>query len=586
MNRHNVTYTVVYDSTGHVCEQFGGGWPTFIFLDRFMHYQDFRFFYPNQFDESYMCSTIERLLTRKIRLAQLIFDDSLGNGDRILNCGERADLSFEIENACIQPSLDNLKGRLGCGDVHVNVEKEFSIFSEIPVHGSGNNAQDPFVISLDLTSDPHYVVFELVVETEPSHEDTFSFALPVGNPNVLLVDDDGSMIYEEDYDACLYSADRVYHLWNMKSQGCSSLNLEDYETVIWFTGNERDSTLSSQEQHLLAQYLDEGGHLVISGQNIGYDLVTNGSADDSLFYVNYLHADYVGDSIEEAFLCGIQGDPISGEHAYLPIDEGQTSPSVIAPREGASPVLVYQLSRETAAIKYEGDHKLVYLALGFEGINAMNRDEDDMIRGSLMNNIIEWFQRIPTKGDINQDDEINVLDVLQAVNIILNVIESTPFQFWAADCNDDEIVNILDVVGIVNVVLGVGTCPPAGQSQLSPATLLFLKNLESYLSFDDFNKLMSLVKEMNIPTEYSLAQNVPNPFNSQTSIEYTLPCAERVELRVYDILGQEIEVLVEDRMGAGHHRVHWNASNMSSGIYFYCLTGGNFRISKRMVLIK
>ena len=463
MSGHDVTYTVVYDSTGHICERFGGGWPTFHFLDRFMQYQDFKFFYPSQFDESYMCNMIERLLARKIRLAQLMFDDSQGNSDRILNCGETANVMFEIENACIQPSLDSLKGRLTCGDPHVIVEKEASLFDEIPVQGSGNNDQDPFVISLDLTSEPHYALFELVVETEPSHDDTFAFPLPLGDPNVLLVDDDGGMMYEDYYDACLYSADRVHHQWDMKSQGSSSLNLEEYEAIIWFTGAEQESTLTPQEQHLLAQYLDGGGHLIISGQNIGYDLVANGSEDDALFYGTYLHADYVGDSIEETFLCGIQGDPISGEYAYLPIDESQTSVSVIAAREGASPVLVYQLSREVAAIKYEGEYKLVYVALGFEGINAMNRDEDDMVRGTLINNIIEWFQRIPTKGDVNQDDKINVLDVLQAVNIILNVIEPTPSQFWAADCNDDGIINILDVVGIVNVVLGSGTCPPTGQ---------------------------------------------------------------------------------------------------------------------------
>ncbi|MFQ6093336.1 MAG: putative Ig domain-containing protein [bacterium] len=68
--------------------------------------------------------------------------------------------------------------------------------------------------------------------------------------------------------------------------------------------------------------------------------------------------------------------------------------------------------------------------------------------------------RESVKGDVNGDGQINVLDVVFAVNIILESYDPTPTQYWAADCNGDETVNVLDLVGIVNVILGIGTCPP------------------------------------------------------------------------------------------------------------------------------
>ena len=65
-----------------------------------------------------------------------------------------------------------------------------------------------------------------------------------------------------------------------------------------------------------------------------------------------------------------------------------------------------------------------------------------------------------TPGDVNGDENVNILDVLLSINIILNVFEPNPDEFDAADCDQDGTINVLDVIGIVNVVLGIGTCPP------------------------------------------------------------------------------------------------------------------------------
>ncbi len=89
-----------------------------------------------------------------------------------------------------------------------------------------------------------------------------------------------------------------------------------------------------------------------------------------------------------------------------------------------------------------------------------------------------------------------------------------------------------------------------------------------------------------VPNSFSLEQNYPNPFNSLTSILYQLPVESRVELKVYDMLGKEIAVLVEKIQHPGTYRISFSASNLSSGIYFYRLRTDNFTETKKMILIK
>ena len=90
----------------------------------------------------------------------------------------------------------------------------------------------------------------------------------------------------------------------------------------------------------------------------------------------------------------------------------------------------------------------------------------------------------------------------------------------------------------------------------------------------------------NIPNKYYLSQNYPNPFNPETVIEYALPIRSEVNLIIYNLRGQEVAFLINGNMPAGYHQVTWDASNVSSGIYFYRLRAGNFVQTRKMVLLK
>jgi hypothetical protein len=90
----------------------------------------------------------------------------------------------------------------------------------------------------------------------------------------------------------------------------------------------------------------------------------------------------------------------------------------------------------------------------------------------------------------------------------------------------------------------------------------------------------------NIPENYSLSQNFPNPFNPITEINFGLPTENFVKLVIFDIQGREIEVLANDFFKPGNHKVVWNASGNSSGIYFCKMTSVDFIRTIKLVLVK
>lgn len=92
--------------------------------------------------------------------------------------------------------------------------------------------------------------------------------------------------------------------------------------------------------------------------------------------------------------------------------------------------------------------------------------------------------------------------------------------------------------------------------------------------------------DLELPAEFVLKQNYPNPFNPTSSIGYVLPKSSEVFLTVYNLRGEEVARLVEGYKDAGWHKVTWNASGVSSGIYFYRLQAGELIETKKMILLK
>jgi len=110
-----------------------------------------------------------------------------------------------------------------------------------------------------------------------------------------------------------------------------------------------------------------------------------------------------------------------------------------------------------------------------------------------------------------------------------------------------------------------------------------LKQIDYDGSFEYSTELEVVIE---IFYDFNLEQNYPNPFNPGTSINYSIREKGLVNLKVFDILGKEVAVLINENQGAGNYSVQFNASNLPSGIYFYKITLGNYTATKKLILLK
>lgn len=109
------------------------------------------------------------------------------------------------------------------------------------------------------------------------------------------------------------------------------------------------------------------------------------------------------------------------------------------------------------------------------------------------------------------------------------------------------------------------------------ATLLRCMLLNSPTDIED---------DISIPNLASLYQNYPNPFNPTTTVKYQIPELSFVTLKVYDVLGREIETLVNEEKFVGNYEINFNANNLPSGVYLYTIQAGEFAETKKMIILK
>jgi hypothetical protein len=229
---------------------------------------------------------------------------------------------------------------------------------------------------------------------DPGRVETTHFAMITDSTDILIVDGDGGSPYESYYqDAVPDSYTRG--IWDVSLEPVATNDLSLFDFTVWLTG-ERTPALTPEEMNTLADHLDGGGRLFISGQDIGRDI---GGTD---FYANYLHALLIADVSGNTVLDGIDGEPIS-DGLTLNIAGGdgannQVSPSIVMPvPDGAfaHPTFYYGGTEEAAAISSVWfpaapdstfSTRVSYFAFGFEGINS----QDD--RNTVLQRVIEWLE--------------------------------------------------------------------------------------------------------------------------------------------------------------------------------------------------
>jgi hypothetical protein len=210
------------------------------------------------------------------------------------------------------------------------------------------------------------------------------------DPEILLVDDDGGADYETYYTDAITAAEEnlsrtfAWGVWDYSRDALDG-DFGNVDMIIWDCGEDvPGSSLNATDMVLLADYLDAGGRLFLTGQKIGIDLRSES------FYTNYLHATYRGNRLL-AEVSGISGDLIGDNLTFrisdnLPGNVDQTSQHWFNVLEGAVPSFIFTGTDNTCGLHVEtANYKLIYLGFGFEGIDSDNDRE------ALMTNAIDWL---------------------------------------------------------------------------------------------------------------------------------------------------------------------------------------------------
>ncbi|MEO0010023.1 MAG: S8 family serine peptidase [candidate division WOR-3 bacterium] len=329
-----------------------------------------------------------------LKLTGWRFNDGGGNGRP--DPGETVALIVTYTNSPGWRTATNVQATLGVLGTDVTIVKGTATFPDIPGGGSGSCSADSFVFQISPAAPPEMLRFFLTVSAspEPAYPDT-SFTAQSGSPRVLIVDDDAGQNYERYYTSACDSNRLLYDVYSVQNAGSPSADtLRHYPVVIWFTGDARTNTLTPTDQANLASYLDNGGKLILSGQNIAYEL--NGSA----FLSNYLKCEYVADSTGKPYLPGIAGDPLTRGDTMVTAGGGgannaRSSDAIRALGEAVACARYRDYPDTTAVpmIRYAGSYRLVFFAVAFEAIDHSNRY---LQRWTLIRRIFDWFgERLP-----------------------------------------------------------------------------------------------------------------------------------------------------------------------------------------------
>jgi hypothetical protein len=347
----------------------------------------------------------------------VVQDARAGNGNGRAEPGETADLSITLRNLGLQTAT-HVEAHLTSPDTdYVTISTGLQTYPEIP-SGEVRGPDSPFIIEVEPDCPQGYEATFFVDVSASGFSGSDTFQLLLKSKVILLVDDDGGDGEETYYTQALDSLHCTYDTVGVASLAAQEMG--HYPAVIWFTGTDSLTTLTSSERALLTQYLNGQGSLFLSSQNAGEDI---GSEP---FYAEYLHAAFVSGNAGETYLGGVPGQSIACGDDWQPdtvalMPSHSPSEDRIAPLSGADSLFAYKTGGGSGAIIYDGsDYRLVYLAFPFEAVaGAPVR----LQRVELMRRILDWFGVLPT----GVQDRPDVLQPLKPPALALMQNSPNPF---------------------------------------------------------------------------------------------------------------------------------------------------------------
>jgi len=276
--------------------------------------------------------------------------------------------------------------------------KDSSGTAHTGTHTFGMTAEEQTTFTTVITpAGPGYMRYRLVIDsTDPAHLAKpleIPFVYITDDVDALVVDDDGGESFEDYFTEALTNAGHSYGIWNRGADALTQEVADTFEILVWNVGWSFPS-LDEDDKLFLGNYLDSGKALLLSGQDIGWELNDPSpyANPDIVWFQTYLHAAYLGDDSGIHLLNGVSGDPV-GDGISIEIQGGsgannQEYPDEIAAVDAdATEILFYQGNGCGAVRSLDSSSgaRVVYLGFGFEGVN------DSQDRQDLMGAIIAWI---------------------------------------------------------------------------------------------------------------------------------------------------------------------------------------------------
>ena len=542
-----------------------------------------------------------------------------GNNNGRPEPGEDCELSVELQNGYIYAQATGITAVLSSEDPDITVTNSTASFADAGPGEVVDNFASPFAFSVDENLEAHNVDFNLHIESNGgaySWDETFR--IMVGIPSLVIVDDDEGEIFELEIETSLDILDAPYDHYDVFAMGTpTSEELSLYQTIIWITG-QSTSPIDEDEQILIAEFLDNGGNMLMSSENLGDDLA--GTA----WYNEYMHATHNQDHISFTVLDGVEGNFISdgtdlvlSGGAYFP-----DSQSSVYPAADAEEVYTYP-NDQVGAVAFAGSYMLVYAAFPIECVNEETYTYTR--RSELLQNILAWFDETMTVSMPNLTAApSSVISVPLTTEMINSANPITSFDismYWnpgvlsPADplitldgtiLPGDWTTDITSSFGFDLAGSCSGTTPLTGEGDLLYINFNVIGADGSFSDLDivsfEYNEPLLLAigdgsvtvsatsvgnqNDPMIPEKFAITSIYPNPFNPQTSISFDLPHSSRIEIVVYNLLGEKAAEIFEGSMNAGSHNLTFDASNLSSGVYLLNLSTDEGSITSKLVLMK
>jgi hypothetical protein len=415
-------------------------------------------------------------------------DDLGGNGNGKPDPGETCSVEVTLKNEGSSNS-QQIQATLISNDPYVTVTSSVSSYPDLAAGNSGTNLT-PYQVDISGSCPVgHTASFILQIQAAGSYSIADTFQVSIGQKPILFVDDDGGGSYETYFLSALDSTGLSYETWTYATQGTptdSMLSL--YQAIVWTTGPDygtisNPKTLTATDQARLTTYLNNGGKLFLSSQDL---LLDN---NPTTFITNYLHVAGHTDDVGETSVAGVSGDTISDGMAFGLNPPFYNFSDYIVPGTGAVGIFtatgksLTTMPREGVqrddsplsaggkdmvnfcALRYpevaSSAYQVVFLAFAFEGVPSSGTYPDNSF--TLMRRIMDWFGLGRTsnpfqRGDLNGDHNIDVGDVVYLINYLFkNGPAPVPVEVGNVNC--DATVDVGDVVYLINYLFKNGAAP-------------------------------------------------------------------------------------------------------------------------------